>query len=137
MHLEQWLCAGRETRSKALELCLARIRSMDPSLHAWVQVLPQPQSGDGPLSGIPFGVKDVIETRNLVTEYGSPIYKGRYGSADAAIVRRVEALGAILIGKTQAAAFAHRTPAATRSPAGRSPGNPEAFRECCGPCGGT
>jgi len=116
VRLEEWLRADRETRRQALELCLERIGRMDPSIHAWVQVLPQPQTGDGPLSGIPFGVKDVIETRNLVTEYGSPIYKGRHGSADAAIVRRVQALGAILMGKTQAAAFAHRTPAPTCNP---------------------
>jgi Asp-tRNA(Asn)/Glu-tRNA(Gln) amidotransferase A subunit family amidase len=116
VHLKEWLRADRETRRQALELCLERIGRMDSSIHAWVQVLPQPQIGDGPLSGIPFGVKDVIETMNLVTEYGSPIYKGRHGSADAAIVQRVQTLGAILLGKTQAAAFAHRTPAPTRNP---------------------
>lgn len=116
MRLEEWLCAGGEARSHALGQCLEHIRRMDRSIHAWVEVLPQSQIGDGPLSGIPFGVKDTIETKNLVTEYGSPIYAGQHGTADAAIVRRVQALGAILMGKTQAAAFAHRTPAATRNP---------------------
>lgn len=114
--LEEWLLADRDARKKALALSLARIRSMDPSIHAWVQVLPQPQTGDGPLAGIPFGVKDVIETKNLVTEYGSPIYKGRHGSSDAEIVRRIQGLGAIMVGKTHAAAFAHRTPPPTRNP---------------------
>jgi Asp-tRNA(Asn)/Glu-tRNA(Gln) amidotransferase A subunit family amidase len=108
--LEEWSRADRETRRRALALALERIRRLDPSIQAWVQVLPQPQTGDGPLSGIPFGAKDVIETKNLVTEYGSPIYKGRHGSADAAIIRRMQAVGAILVGKTQAAAFAFRTP---------------------------
>jgi Asp-tRNA(Asn)/Glu-tRNA(Gln) amidotransferase A subunit family amidase len=114
--LEDWFDAAPETRRKALDLCLESIARLDPSIHAWVQVLPQPQIGDGPLSGIPFGVKDSIETKNLVTEYGSPIYRGRYGSADAAIVQRVQAAGAILMGKTEAAAFAYRTPAPTRNP---------------------
>jgi Asp-tRNA(Asn)/Glu-tRNA(Gln) amidotransferase A subunit family amidase len=122
--LEEWLHADGKARKKALELCLARIQQMDPSIHAWVQVLPQPQTGDGPLSGIPFGVKDIIETKNLVTEYGSPIYKGRHGSADAAIVRRIQGLGGIMVGKTEAAAFAYRTPPSTRNPRdlGHTPG---------------
>jgi Asp-tRNA(Asn)/Glu-tRNA(Gln) amidotransferase A subunit family amidase len=70
---------------------------MDPSIHAWVQVLPQKPTGSGKLSGIPFGVKDIIETRGLSTEYGSPIYKGRIGSDDAAIVRELRGLGGILL----------------------------------------
>ena len=114
--LTDWMRASRAARKDALASCLERIQRMDPSLHAWVQVLPQPQVGDGPLAGIPFGVKDIIETRNLVTEYGSPIYQGRHGSADAAIVQRLQSLGAIMVGKTQAAAFAYRTPPPTRNP---------------------
>jgi len=95
---------------------LQRIHRLDESIRAWVQVRPQPQTGDGSLSGIPFGAKDIIETRNLVTEYGSPIYKGRIGADDAAIVRRLKSLGAILVGKTQTAAFAHTSPPPTRNP---------------------
>ena len=49
----------------------------------------------GKLSGIPFGVKDIIETKGLATEYGSPIYKGRIGTADAAIVRDLRWRGGI------------------------------------------
>src|ERR1700704_171900 len=89
---------------------------MDPSIHAWVQVLPQRSTGNGKLSGIPFGVKDIIETRGLATEYGSPIYKGRIGTADATIVREMRQRGGILLGKTQSTAFAYRTPAPPRNP---------------------
>jgi Asp-tRNA(Asn)/Glu-tRNA(Gln) amidotransferase A subunit family amidase len=89
---------------------------MDPSIQAWVQVLPQEPTGSGPLSGIPFGVKDIIETKGLATEYGSPIYKGRIGTDDAAIVRNLRRRGGVLLGKTQAAAFAFRTPPPTRNP---------------------
>jgi Asp-tRNA(Asn)/Glu-tRNA(Gln) amidotransferase A subunit family amidase len=89
---------------------------MDPSIHAWVQVEPQPSIASGPLSGIPFAVKDIIEAQNLVTEYGSPIYKGRQSTGDAAIVHKIRSLGAIVMGKTQTAAFAFRTPAPTRNP---------------------
>jgi len=114
--LTQWLAASRKTRQGALRSCLDRIHSTDPSIHAWVQVQPQRPTGDGKLSEIPFGAKDIMETRGLSTEYGSPIYKGRIGTADAAIVRDLRQRGAILLGKTQCTAFAYRTPAPTRNP---------------------
>ena len=112
----QWLNASRQVRERGFERCLDRIRAMDPSVQAWVQVLPQRPTGDGMLSEIPFGAKDIMETRGLSTEYGSPIYKGRIGTADAAIVRELRQRGAILLGKTHTTAFAYRTPAPTRNP---------------------
>ncbi|HJY86726.1 MAG TPA: amidase [Candidatus Acidoferrales bacterium] len=114
--LTQWLNASRKTRELALQPCLDRIRRMEPSIQAWVQVEPQRPTRNGRLSEIPFGAKDIIETRGLSTEYGSPIYKGRVGTADAAIVRAMRRRGAILLGKTHTAAFAYRTPAPTRNP---------------------
>lgn len=114
--LTQWLEASREKRQLALQACLDRIRAMEPSIHAWVQVLPQKPTAEGKLSEIPFGAKDIIETRGLATEYGSPIYKGRIGMADAAIVHEMRQRGAVLLGKTQTTAFAYRTPAPTRNP---------------------
>jgi Asp-tRNA(Asn)/Glu-tRNA(Gln) amidotransferase A subunit family amidase len=116
VHLEQWLQADPAARKRAVEACLRRIRHRDKSIHAWVQVAPQPQTADGPLAGIPFGVKDVIETLGLVTEFGSPIYKGRRGTGDAAIVQQLKGLGGIVLGKTQTAQFAHTTPGPTRNP---------------------
>src|ERR1700745_3658724 len=87
-----WFHADAKARQRGLESCLERIREMDPSIHAWVQVQPQPSIAVGPLSGIPFGVKDIIEAQNLVIEYGSPIYKGRQSSGDAAIVHKIRSL---------------------------------------------
>ncbi|HEX2710801.1 MAG TPA: amidase [Candidatus Acidoferrales bacterium] len=118
-HLEtltQWLNSSRKTRELALQACLDRIRELDPTIHAWVQVAPQRPTGEGKLSEIPFGAKDIIETRGLSTEYGSPVYKGRIGAADAAIVQEMRRCGAILLGKTHCAAFAYKTPAPTRNP---------------------
>ena len=112
----QWLKASPKQRRLALQPCLDRIRELEPSIHAWVQVLPQKPSGHGNLSEIPFGVKDIIETRGLATEYGSPIYKGRIGTTDAAIIRELRKRGAVLLGKTQTTAFAYQTPAPTRNP---------------------
>jgi Asp-tRNA(Asn)/Glu-tRNA(Gln) amidotransferase A subunit family amidase len=112
----EWANASRKTRERALQPCVERIRATDGSIQAWVQVSPQRPTGNGKLSEIPFGVKDIIETRGLATEYGSPIYKGRIGTADAAIVRELRRRGGVLLGKTQTAAFAYRTPPPTRNP---------------------
>lgn len=114
--MEEWLDAPAAVRTRARTAALERIRKMDNSIHAWVQVAPQPQIANGPLAGIPFGAKDIMETKDLVTEYGSPIYKGRHGTEDAAFIVRLRSLGAVLMGKTHTAQFAHRAPAPTRNP---------------------
>jgi len=114
--LTEWLQADRDTRKRGLEICLRRIRELEPSIHAWVQVKPERPTSDGPLSEIPFGAKDIIETQGMATEYGSPLYKGRVGSADAAIIQEMRSRGAILLGKTVTTAFAYRTPGPTRNP---------------------
>lgn len=114
--LSDWLRAGRKARDSGLQSCLEHIGATDTSIHAWVQVLPQKPTGSGKLSGIPFGVKDIVETRGLATEYGSPIYKGRIGTEDAAIILEMRQRGAILLGKTETTAFAYRTPGPTRNP---------------------
>lgn len=114
--LADWLALSRDERDRAVQSCLERIRALDPSIHAWVQVAPQDPTGDGPLAGIPFGAKDIIETRGLATQYGSPIYEGRIGVSDAAIIAELRTRGAILMGKTHTTAFAYRTPAPTRNP---------------------
>jgi Asp-tRNA(Asn)/Glu-tRNA(Gln) amidotransferase A subunit family amidase len=111
-----WLNADLATRKRGLEICLQRIRELEPSIHAWVQVKPERPTADGLLSEIPFGVKDIVETNDMATEYGSPLYKGRVGTADAAIIRDVRSRGAILLGKTVTTAFAYRTPGPTRNP---------------------
>jgi Asp-tRNA(Asn)/Glu-tRNA(Gln) amidotransferase A subunit family amidase len=114
--LSDWLKAPLSAREATVQACVDRIHRMDASIQAWVQVSPQKPIGKGPLSGIPVGVKDVYETRGLATEYGSPIYKGRVGTADAALVRELRDRGAIIMGKTHTAAFAFRDPPPTRNP---------------------
>ncbi len=101
--------------------CLARVDACDAAIQAWVDVNPRPALGDGPLDGIPFGVKDIFETAQMATEYGSPIYAGRKGVRDAALVEHLRRRGAILLGKTHTAAFASFDPAPTQNP--RAPGH--------------
>src|SRR5262245_2991372 len=111
-----WIQADRDARKRGVEQCLERIRTLDTSIHAWVQVQPEQPTVDGPLSGIPFGAKDIIETKSMATEYGSPLYKGRVGTTDAAIIREMRSRGAVLLGKTVTTAFAYFTPGPTRNP---------------------
>lgn len=101
---------------------MAAIAEQDSVYRAWVQVKPDRRAwapGEGgllALAGIPFGAKDIIETDGLATEYGSPVYAGRIGTSDAAIVRLLRDRGGVLMGKTQTTAFAWRTPSPTRNP---------------------
>lgn len=112
----EWLKASRAERERALQPTIDRISAMDGDIQAWVQVLPQRPPRNGKISGVPFGVKDIIETQGLLTQYGSPIYKGRIGTSDAAIVRQLRQRGGVLLGKTHTTSFAYRTPGPTRNP---------------------
>ena len=114
--LTDWLALAPGARAAALPDLLARIARLEPAIHAWVQVAPERPTGQGSLADIPFGAKDVMETAGLATEYGSPVYHGRIGTTDAAIVRMLRDRGAVLVGKTQCTGFAWRTPGPTRNP---------------------
>ena len=115
--------------------CLERIAERDPVVHAWAHLDPeaalaQARAADGapgrrsPLHGVPVGVKDIIDTKDLPTEYGSPIYAGRRPATDAACVARLRDAGAVIIGKTMTTEFAYFHPAKTVNPLdpGRTPG---------------
>ena len=95
-----------------------------------------------PLHGIPIGVKDVIGTAELRTEYNSPIYRGHRTNADAAAVATLRAAGAIVIGKTETVEFAAwrgrislaRNPNdLSRTPGGSSSGSAAAVADCMVP----
>jgi Asp-tRNA(Asn)/Glu-tRNA(Gln) amidotransferase A subunit family amidase len=110
---------------------LARIAERDDTLKAWAFVdaagataEAQSVGASAPLNGLLLGVKDIIDVAGLPCEMGSPIFRGRRAFSDAAIVARLKALGAIVVGKTVTTAFAYLDPAATRNPldSSRSPG---------------
>jgi Asp-tRNA(Asn)/Glu-tRNA(Gln) amidotransferase A subunit family amidase len=69
-----------------------------------------------PLRGLPFGIKDIFDTADFPTEYGSPIYGGHRPKADAALVALVRRAGGIVLGKTVTTELASLQPAATRNP---------------------
>jgi Asp-tRNA(Asn)/Glu-tRNA(Gln) amidotransferase A subunit family amidase len=112
----------------SVDECLGRIAACEAEIRAWVEVAPQPATADGPLCGVPFGAKDIFETKGLATEYGSPLYAGRRGECDAVLVAMLRSRGAVLVGKTHTTAFASFDPAPTRNPVlpGHTPGGSSA-----------
>ncbi|MBL4613712.1 MAG: amidase, partial [Magnetovibrio sp.] len=78
----------------------------------------------GPLHGVPVGVKDIFDTFDYPTEYGSPLHKGRKTTEDATAVALLRQAGAIILGKTVTAEFAVMSPGKTTNPhdATRTPG---------------
>ena len=81
-------------------------------------------SGRGPLHGVPFGVKDIIETADLPTGFGSPIWTGNRTTIDAPAAALPRAAGGIILGKTVTSEFASLNVVETRNPhnADRIPG---------------
>jgi Asp-tRNA(Asn)/Glu-tRNA(Gln) amidotransferase A subunit family amidase len=120
------VAAHEITAEAVIRDCLARVEAREPTVHAWASLdadlaLRQARALDqgplrGPLHGVPIGIKDVIDTQDLPTEMGSPIYRGHRAACDAACVALVRAAGAIILGKTVTAEFAGMTPGRTANP---------------------
>jgi Asp-tRNA(Asn)/Glu-tRNA(Gln) amidotransferase A subunit family amidase len=70
----------------------------------------------GPLHGVPVGIKDIIDTKDLPTGCGSAVLAGRLPYEDATVVLRLRAAGAVIIGKTVTTEFAYFSPGKTRNP---------------------
>src|SRR3954469_10578155 len=126
------MASGRLTAEAMTRACLARIEARDAIVHAFAYVdgdraLAESRLGEGtngPLRGIPFGVKDIIDTHDMPTAYGSRIHAGHRPSADAACVALAREAGAVMLGKTVTTEFALRQPGATANPhdPARTPG---------------
>jgi len=116
---------------------LARIARDDAALGAFVCTLTADDAADqsrrlrelgGPLAGVPVAVKDIFDTRDLPTSYGSVIYPAQPARVDAAVVSALRRAGGLVIGKSSTTEFAYLQPAATRNPraSGRTPGGSSA-----------
>jgi Asp-tRNA(Asn)/Glu-tRNA(Gln) amidotransferase A subunit family amidase len=120
------IAAGKITSEALVRDCLERIGERDGEVHAWVHcdadaAIAQARAidrsaGSGPLRGVPVGFKDVIDTFDLPTQYGSPIYEGHRPKSDAACAALVRHAGGIVLGKTVTTEFATRQARATRNP---------------------
>ncbi len=111
---------GKLTSEALVRSCFERIDAREAQVKAWVHLdrdfaLAQARECDrgtsrGPIHGVPFAAKDIMDTADLPTEYGSPIYKDNRPKADAACVALSRAAGGVLLGKTVTTEFASRTP---------------------------
>ena len=129
---------GRHTSEEVVEAHLARIAAVDDKIEAWAFLDPaharaQAKQADsalragqpvGPLHGVPVGVKDIVDTRDMPTENGTPLDRDRRPTKDAALVTRLRAAGAVVLGKTVTTELAYYAPNKTRNPRdpARTPG---------------
>ncbi len=121
---------GLLSSEELVRACLERIRQVEPTVQAWTfldeeHALAQARAADerrrsgepvGALSGIPVGVKDIIDTADMPTENGTLLHKGRMPRSDAAVVAKLRAAGAVIMGKTVTTECAYFTPGKTRNP---------------------
>ncbi len=118
---------GRATVQDYVASLSARIAQLDRGIQAWewfdasrAMADAEERAGgilaDLPLYGIPVGVKDIINTRGIPTRMGSRIFQNNVPSHSAWVVRRLEALGGLVMGKTVTTEFAYRAPGKTRNP---------------------
>ncbi|KAJ7074898.1 glutamyl-tRNA amidotransferase subunit A [Mycena belliarum] len=132
----EFLASG-ETVENYVRSLLDRIAVRDPDVQAWAYLDPEyvlsqarqldaiPVSQRGQLHGIPIGVKDIMYTQDMPTQYNSPIYQGDAPVVDAALVAMLRSAGALIFGKTTTTEFASVTTGTkTRNPHGptRTPG---------------
>ncbi len=120
-HLAQWIRGRRLTSRRLTEIYLERIRRLDGRLLSWITVtdeLARRQSDRadqeikagryrGSLHGIPYGIKDLFDTAGIATTWGAAPYRDRVPDHDAAVVTKLAAAGAVLLGKLATGALAN------------------------------
>jgi Asp-tRNA(Asn)/Glu-tRNA(Gln) amidotransferase A subunit family amidase len=116
------LRGGKLMPLELMEACLARVAAREPAVRAftWLDADAARRAAaaarPGPLHGLPIAVKDVLDTADMPSEYGSSIWQGWRPRADAAAVAWARAAGAVVIGKTVTTEFATRKPGPTANP---------------------
>jgi len=119
--LADWIRTRAISSARLTEIYLERIARIGPMLECIAVATPELArdqarraderlaSGDylGPLHGIPWGCKDIIDTAGIVTGWGAEPYRDRVPTADAAVVRKLEAAGAVMVAKTTVGALAY------------------------------
>ena len=120
------IASGDITSEQLVRDCLDRIDRRETEVQAWAHVDPdraiaEARAADasgpkGPLHGVPVGFKDVIDTADLPTAYGSDIYPGFQPAVDAACVALIREAGGVVLGKVATTEFAFVNPTKTRNP---------------------
>ena len=115
--LQRRIDRGELSPDAALSQSLQAIAAREKAIGAFASLARTPGAqAAGPLRGIAVGIKDIIETSDLPTEMGSPIYRGFRPRADAPVVMMLKRAGATIVGKTMTTAFAANDPTATLNP---------------------
>ncbi len=118
--LSQWVESRQLTSQRLTEIYLNRLREFDPKLRCVITLtadlaLEQAKQADaeiargryrGPLHGIPWGAKDLLDTAGIPTTYGAEPYRNRIPKENAAVVNRLNAAGAVLVAKLSLGALA-------------------------------
>lgn len=121
---------GRLSSAELVADCLKRIDETDGDIGAWAfldrdHAMRQAEAADdhrahgrpiGPLHGVPVGIKDIFDTADMPTEFGSKLWAGRTPRRDAAAVAHLRAAGAVILGKTVTTEYAYFSPGKTRNP---------------------
>ncbi len=124
------IAAGKVSSEELTRACLDQIEKLEPTIRAWTHLDPahavaQARAADavrargravGPLHGVPIGIKDIFDTSDFPSEYGTPIHAGRRPAYDAAAVARLRAAGAVILGKTVTTEMAYFSPGQTTNP---------------------
>ena len=119
--LAAWIGSGVLTSRRLTEIFLSRIDAIGPKLECYAAVtakraLAEADAADallrggvnlGPLHGLPYGLKDLFDTKGIATGWGAEPYRDRVPAADATIMRKLRAAGAVLLGKTTVGALAY------------------------------
>lgn len=122
--------AGKMTSEELVGACLERIAAIEEKVGAWAHLDPEHalkqareadrilQEGNtlGPLHGVPVGIKDIFDTKDMPTEDGTVLHKGRQPQEDATVVALLREAGAIILGKTVTTELAVFAPGKTRNP---------------------
>ena len=118
--LGQWIRTRKLTSEHLTKIYLARIKRFDPKLRCVITLLEdhaitQARQADreiaaghyrGPLHGIPWGVKDLLDTAGIRTTYGAAPFRNRVPTEDSTVVKRLSAAGAVLVAKLSMGALA-------------------------------
>jgi len=115
---------GELSPAAVVDLCAQAIAAREPEIGAFTALgieaarrnAQAPGLAQLPLRGLPIGIKDIFDTIDFPTAYGSPIYTGHQPKADAAVVAMVRRAGGVVLGKTVTTEFASLQPAGTRNP---------------------
>jgi Asp-tRNA(Asn)/Glu-tRNA(Gln) amidotransferase A subunit family amidase len=128
------LDSGEITSEQLVRDCLARIEAREPDIDAWAFLDPElalaqarerdSEPSRGLLHGIPVGIKDIYDTADMPTAYGTTILQGHQPTADSEWVAALRNAGAVILGKARTTEFANPVPTSTRNPhdLNRAPG---------------